>query len=139
MRVSGYASVFGVPDQIGDVVRAGAFRASLARLAHTAPMLLEHDLRRPCGAWRAREDSRGLFVDGVIDRALPAGRTALRLIEEGLDGLSIGFRARTSELSGGGRTLLEIDLLEVSIVALPMQPLARLTPAGPMRSAGLMF
>ncbi len=139
MRITGYASVFGVPDRIGDVVRAGAFRASLARLAHKAPMLLEHDLRRPCGSWRAREDSRGLFVDGTIDRALPAGRAALRLIGEGLDGLSIGFRARTADLSECGRTLLEIDLLEVSIVALPMQPLARLTAAEATRPAVLTF
>lgn len=139
MRIAGYASLFGVPDQIGDVVCAGAFRASLGRLGHRAPMLLEHDLRRPCGSWRAREDGRGLFVDGVVDRALPGGRAALRLIEDGLDGLSIGFRTRTAEVSGSGRKLLEIDLLEVSLVALPMQPLARLTPADPSRSAALQF
>ncbi|MEM8921001.1 MAG: HK97 family phage prohead protease, partial [Pseudomonadota bacterium] len=39
--IEGYASVFGETDLAGDVVRAGAFAASLARLSG-APMLFQH-------------------------------------------------------------------------------------------------
>jgi uncharacterized protein len=126
--VEGYAALFGLADLGEDIVRAGAARASLARAAWKLPMLVSHDPRRVAGFWRVTEDARGIFVSGQIDAGLPGGPMALALIEKGADGLSIGFRAnRFDRRPGGGRTLIEIDLLEVSIVTLPMQPLARLT------------
>jgi HK97 family phage prohead protease len=127
MILSGYAALFGVPDLSGDVVRAGAARASLARMGYRVPMLLAHDVQKVAGFWRAKEDGRGLFVEGALDTGLPGGRAAARAVERGTDGLSIGFRARLASHDGQRRTLIEIDLLEVSIVALPMQPLARLS------------
>ena len=47
----------------------------------------------------------------------------------GVDGLSIGFVPLVARRHARGRVLEEIELLEVSIVAHPMQPLARLTLA----------
>ena len=38
-RIEGYASLFGVPDQGGDVVEAGAFARSLERLRAAAPAI----------------------------------------------------------------------------------------------------
>jgi phage head maturation protease len=49
----------------------------------------------------------------------------------GLDGLSIGFRARLwTPRVEGGRDLKGVDLVEVSLVAEPMQPLARFKQIG---------
>lgn len=125
--VEGYASLFGAPDLEGDVVRAGAFRASLARNRQT-PMFVQHEPRLAAGVWgEVREDSRGLFVRGRIDPAAPGAARARALLESGADGLSIGFITHVSERRGAGRVLIEIELLEVSIVAQPMQPQARLT------------
>lgn len=128
MNIEGYASLFGVADLTGDIVRAGAFRASLDRRGGALPMLVEHEGRLVAGAWTdVREDGRGLMVRGELRDDLPGAARARRLIARGIDGLSIGFVPIVARKSASGRVLEEIELLEVSIVALPMQPLARLS------------
>ena len=128
--IEGYAALFGAADLAGDIVRAGAFRESLARRRSPLPLLLHHERRLLAGSWRdAQEDARGLFVRGVIEAEAPAGKRARRMLEKGVDGLSIGFITHAFEpRRGQGRVLIELELLEVSIVELPMQPLARLNP-----------
>ncbi len=119
--IEGYASIFGVPDQSGDVVRAGAF----ARALRTAsvPMLLQHKTGAIVGRWgRLSEDGRGLFVRGVISSA----NAAALIKRSGFDGLSIGFRPRLwTPRQERGRTLIDVDLVEVSLVSQPMHPQAR--------------
>ena len=123
--VEGYAALFGVADLEGDVVRAGAFRDSLAR-ASSIPMLVGHDPRLVAGAWSGfEEDARGLHVQGRILRSAPAGGLAMRLMQRGVDGLSIGFRTRASRALTAGRELVAVDLIEISIVPTPMAPRAR--------------
>lgn len=131
--IEGYASLFGEADMAGDIVRAGAFARTLRGggwqgAEHGIPMLLQHRGGHIAGRWtRLREDGRGLYVRGLIERATPAGRAAMKLVERGLlDGLSIGFIARTWQLHGPmGRVLSDIDLREVSLVASPMARRAR--------------
>ncbi len=128
--VEGYASLFGVRDQGGDVVQAGAYEASLARLAaagRRVKMLWQHDPGRPIGVWdEVREDARGLWVRGRILDAVAQGREALALMAAGaIDGLSIGYRTVKATRDGAGRRLDEIDLWEVSLVTFPMLPGAR--------------
>ena len=128
MIIEGYAALFGVEDQMHDVVRAGAFAASLARRGDPLPMLVEHERRLLAGHWdEASEDARGLFLRGEIRDNLPGAARAKRMIARGIDGLSIGFAPVVAHAHGRGRVLSEIELLEVSIVTHPMQPLARLT------------
>lgn len=130
MIVEGYAALFGIADQMHDIVRAGAFTASLARRTEALPMLVEHDQRLRAGYWRdAREDARGLWICGEIQAGLPGASRARRMLARGADGLSIGFVPIVAHAQGAGRVLSEIELLEVSIVTHPMQPLARLTLA----------
>jgi HK97 family phage prohead protease len=127
MIIEGYAAVFGVEDQMRDIVRAGAFGASLSRRAERLPMLVEHEPRLLAGRWsEVFEDGRGLFLRGEIDDACAGAARAKRMIARGVDGLSIGFVPVVQHRSGGIRTLSEIELLEVSIVTHPMQPQARL-------------
>ena len=130
MRIEGYATLFGVADQMGDVVRAGAFAASLARREEPLPMLVEHEQRLLAGYWTdAHEDARGLWLGGDIHDDLPGAARAKRVLARGVDGLSIGFIPVVSQCGADGRVLTEIELLEVSIVTHPMQPQARLTLA----------
>jgi HK97 family phage prohead protease len=136
MIVEGYAALFGVTDQMHDVVRAGAFASSLARRSGPLPMLVEHERRLLAGYWlEVSEDARGLFVRGEVRADMPGAARARRMIIRGIDGLSIGFVPVTAQRKGRGRVLEEIDLLEVSIVTHPMQPLARLrqSPVGNRR------
>lgn len=128
MKLEGYASLFGVADLMGDIVRMGAFRASLARHGGSVPMLVEHEGRLVAGAWTdVREDGRGLIVHGDVRDDMPGAARARRMIARGVDGLSIGFLPVVARTSARGRVLEEIELLEVSIVTLPMQPQARLS------------
>ena len=129
--IEGYASLFGVEDMAGDVVRAGAFARSLR--GATPSMLLQHVGGRPAGRWSmVREDGRGLMVRGLVRAESAAGRAALELIGKGrLDGLSIGFIAREwRPRAGGGRELIVLELREVSLVAAPMLPGARFRVVG---------
>ncbi|MEZ5960188.1 MAG: HK97 family phage prohead protease, partial [Hyphomonadaceae bacterium] len=125
MIIEGYAALFGVADQMRDVVRAGAFAASLSRTGAKLPMLVEHEARLVAGEWTdIREDGRGLFLRGEIRDDKPGAARAKRMIARGIDGLSIGFVPIVQDRTAVGRVLTEIDLLEVSIVTHPMQPLA---------------
>ncbi|MEM7566413.1 MAG: HK97 family phage prohead protease, partial [Pseudomonadota bacterium] len=111
----GYASLFGVPDQGGDVVAAGAFSASLAkRGAGHIRLLFQHDPAEPIGVWaEVREDERGLFVRGRLMPEVSRGAEVLALMRAGaVDGLSIGYRTVRSRRDGarGLRILTEVDL-----------------------------
>jgi len=138
-RVEGYASRFGVADRSGDVVVAGAFRRSLARMAargERVKFLWQHEVTRPVGVWdRVEEDATGLFVSGRLLDDVAAGAEARSLLAAGaVDGLSIGYRVVKAEpiRATGGRRLVEIDLWEVSLVTFPMLPSARASLSAPM-------
>jgi len=125
MRFAGYAAVFDRPDRGGDVVRAGAFARSLKRGAASVPLLWQHEAGRPIGRIAyLEEDRRGLRVIARLSESA-AGREAAALLGEGaLTGLSFGYRVREAKGSAP-RELVDLDLVEVSLVTLPMQPRAR--------------
>lgn len=130
-RIEGYASVFGVADQGGDVVEPGAYAVSLAALAaagRRVKFLWQHDPAQPIGVWEeVAEDARGLYVRGRLLPEVAKGREAAALLAAGaVDGLSIGYRTRrAAKGEGGGRLLRELELWEVSLVTFPMLPEAR--------------
>lgn len=134
--IEGYASVFGVRDQGGDVVAPGAYGASLKALAGTGrrvKMLWQHDPREPIGVWdEVREDARGLWVKGRILTEVAKGAEAAALLAAGaIDGLSIGYRTVKAVRSADGeRKLTELELWEVSLVTFPMLPEARVAAKG---------
>ena len=122
-RLAGYAAVFDVPDRGRDVVRRGAFAG-----AGEVPLLWQHDAARPIGrVRRLAEDARGLRVIAEIATGAPDGAAAAALLSAGaVSGLSFGYRVKRSRAAAGGlRELIEVELIEVSVVTFPMQPLAR--------------
>ncbi|SFZ85881.1 hypothetical protein SAMN02983003_3053 [Devosia enhydra] len=130
-QFAGYASVFGRPDDTGDIVMKGAFAKSLAARGHEQVRLLfQHDPKEPVGIWeKLVEDGFGLWAEGRLVPGVPRADALRRLIEKGaLDGLSIGFRTRraTREPVSGGRRLWQVDLWEISIVTFPMLDAARI-------------
>ncbi|APW74092.1 MULTISPECIES: HK97 family phage prohead protease [Sphingopyxis] len=120
MRFAGYASVFDRVDRGGDVVRAGAFAASL-RAGRAVPLLWQHRPGALVGTIEMlAEDARGLRVVARVTHP-----TAAALVARGaLTGLSFGYRVRGAR-GANPRELLALDLAEISLVAQPMQPLAR--------------
>lgn len=135
-EIEGYASLFGRRDQGGDVVQAGAYAGSLAKLgaaARRVKMLWQHDPTQPIGIWdEVREDGRGLWVKGRLLPEVARGREAAALLAAGaIDGLSIGYRTVKSERDGKGQRLLtELELWEVSLVTFPMLAEARVAAKG---------
>ena len=134
--IEGYASLFGDPDQGGDVVARGAYAASLKRLeaeGRQVKMLWQHDPAQPIGIWdEVREDARGLYVKGRLLDSVARAREAAALIAAGaIDGLSIGYRTiRATKNDRGHRLLTELELWEVSLVTFPMLPSARVGAKG---------
>ena len=116
MKIAGYAAIFDRPDRGGDIVRKGAFRrAAKAGI----PLLWQHDRAQRIGFVESlSEDARGLRVIANVDD--DAGRK----IACG-NGLSFGYRVQAME-KGDYRELTDLDLIEVSVVTHPMQPLARI-------------
>ncbi|WP_413788579.1 HK97 family phage prohead protease [Paludibacillus litoralis] len=135
-EIGGYASLFGVADQNGDVVEPGAFAASLQRLARqgrSVKLLWQHDPASPIGVWDSvAEDRLGLAVRGRLLTEITRGAEAAALMAAGaVDGLSIGYRTIRAERAGAGRRLIELDLWEVSLVTFPMLPSARASAKAP--------
>jgi uncharacterized protein len=137
MRFAGYAAVFDVADRGGDVVRAGAFRASLAQTGEPrgakVPLLWQHRGDVMVGRIEyLAEDARGLRVIGRLAET-EAGAEAARALRAGrIDGLSFGYRVREARAGEvGTRELVALDLVEVSLVSVPMQRLARVHRVGP--------
>lgn len=124
VRFAGYAAIFDREDRGGDVVRRGAFAASLAAGAKV-PLLWQHDPARVIGSVEMLgEDARGLRV---VARVEP--RVGALVAARALTGLSFGYRVRKA-VGSHPRELLDVELVEVSLVKRPMQPLAQVIAVG---------
>jgi HK97 family phage prohead protease len=129
---TGHAAVFDERNSFNEIVKRGAFTRTLSE--HHArnvrpPMLWAHDTREVVGVWTdIREDATGLAVTGKLVTETAKGKEAHALLKAGaLSGLSIGFRARGAERASNGlRILTDIDLVEISLVALPSAGNARI-------------
>lgn len=119
-RFAGYAAIFDRVDRAGDVIRAGAFAG-----AGPVPLLWQHRGRAIGRIVALREDARGLRVEGEVDDPDVAALVERRA----LDGLSVGYRA-VEVRQGVRRELVRVALAEVSLVVVPMQPLARIDRIG---------
>ena len=115
VRITGHAAVFDRVDRAGDVFRRGVFAE-----AGPVPLLWQHR-GSPVGEVLAiGEDATGLWVEADVVEP-----KVVRLVRSGaLRGLSIGYRATVVQ-QGARREILRAVLVEVSLVAVPMQAAAR--------------
>jgi uncharacterized protein len=133
----GYASLFDVPDGGGDIVKRGAFAATLLRRPPPKVRLLyQHSPHEPIGVWdEIKEDARGLYVRGRLVLDVQRAREVMALVAEGaLSGLSIGFRTVRASRSGSHRLLQEIELWEISVVTFPLLAGSSVTAVGTANS-----
>jgi len=122
LRIAGYASIFDVADKGGDIVRKGAFAG-----AGPVPLLWQHQPGEPIGfVERLSEDDRGLRVVARLVAAGRGGEATALVRARAIDGLSFGYRVKAGRPGRGGRELARLELIEVSLVTFPMQPLARI-------------
>lgn len=132
-KLTGYASVFNVPYDLGpftERVAPGAFSKHLA----TNPdirALVNHDFnqvigRTTNGTLKIFEDETGLHVE-IDPPDTQAGRDIRTLIERGdISQMSFGFMVTNDEFrfvnGREERTILDADVFEVSAVTFPASP-----------------
>lgn len=127
-EVAGYASTFGNVDLGGDVVLRGAFAETL-KADTPVRFLYSHNPADVLGVPLAlKEDERGLFGRFRISKTR-LGEDVHTLLKDGaLDSFSIGYIPTDFEYDDAGvRKLSAVELLEVSVVAMPMNPEAVVT------------
>lgn len=127
--ISGIGWKFATPDRIGDMIEPGAFKGA----ALPIPMLFGHDFNDPIGTWdSATEKADGLHLTGklLVDEVARA-REVRALVKSGaVRGISIGFiTKKAATRPGGGRTIQSLELLEASLVTIPMHTGAKVTSA----------
>ena len=150
-RIIGYGSTFETPDRYdsyGDIIHEGAFAKSLARHKANGTKVVMHTQHLdPVGFWDVVEEDtealhgkRGLYVEGE-PLETTVGNDMLALIAGGVQtGLSIGFtntvarwldgfEGRPLHLTEWGypvREIVEMELVEVSVVSRPANPYAEI-------------
>jgi HK97 family phage prohead protease len=120
-EVSGYPSVYGIVDHGNDVVMRGAFDYTLDS-SNKVRFLYAHDTRQVLGVpIELRSDDRGLYGRFKISKTQLGQDVHTLLQDKALDSFSIGYVPTDVEYDDAGvRQLKAVDLLEVSLVALPM-------------------
>jgi HK97 family phage prohead protease len=142
----GYASVFDNVDAHGDVVRRGAFQKSISS-GTPIPLQWEHggtaDPRNYVGdVIKATETDTGLEIVGKFDMTSDFGQAAYKNVKgRRVQGLSIGYTVAKQVKTAAGNELLDVNLVEVSVVSRGANAEATIasvksagTPTSPIRS-----
>lgn len=126
-----YASTFGNRDHGGDIIQKGAFTETLKDRGFR-PLLWQHDMREPIGIEKSlKEDGKGLVGTWqLVDTQ--RGRDAYKLLQAGaVRSMSIGYIPTKWEFidedNDMTRLIKGVDLLENSVVSLPMNEMAKIT------------
>jgi len=126
--VTGKAWDFSSPDRVGDVIEPAAFAGAVGK---SLPMLFAHDQAQAVGVWDGiAVESDGLKVTGklLVDEVARAREVRALLQAKAVTGLSVGFMTKkAAPRKGGGRTISDLDLVEVSLVAVPAHDGARVS------------
>ncbi len=129
-ELSGYAAVYGQIAPIGNFderIVSGAFNRSLSNGADVRALYNHRDsdviARRSAGTLKLSEDDKGLRFHMRIPNT-QAARDLVENIRHGnISGMSIGFVVKKERWTRSGdralRSLVEVDLIEVSPVTFP--------------------
>jgi uncharacterized protein len=134
-QFEGHAAVIGNVDLGGDRFKRGAFERTIRETGGKWVVLMGHLMSRPVGfSTGAEEDSKGLHVFGEFTLASDDGRNAYALAKHAAKlkqpfGLSVGYAIPKDgtkfNSDTGVRDILDVDVLEFSLAAVPMNPRAR--------------
>jgi HK97 family phage prohead protease len=131
----GLASTYGgPPDLVGDIIEPGAYKQAIASQGNGFPLLWAHRQDEPIGIAKVSDSAAGLVMNGTLLMSDSGAQRAYNFMKAGvIKGISIGY-SLPPESSGkviygsdGTRTLKEVMLHEVSIVACAANPRAVVT------------
>jgi HK97 family phage prohead protease len=126
LAFSGYASMFGGVDAYGDTIEKGAYSNTLTDRDRPIRMRWNH-YGDVIGKWtKIQEDDKGLYVEGELTPGHSKAADVYASLKHGaIDGMSIGYRVKSSaQLEGDRRLLKEIELIEISVVEEPADLMA---------------
>lgn len=146
MEFSGYGAYFNNVDAYGDIIVPGAFKNAVSYAKRTGDypaMMVQHGAEgyTPVGVFtKMVEDEKGLYVEGKLADT-EKGREYYTLMKmeprPAIKGMSIGYRVRKAEYptednkrsfpKGCYRKLLDIELMEISLVTVPANRKATVT------------
>jgi len=132
--VEGYASRFGIKDQVNDIVDFGAFKKSIEQMPNVR-FLWQHKKDEPIGIIEhLHEDQKGLYIKARFASTQRAQECRELMKMGALDSFSIGYRVPKGKMviehtKDGQQVqrLTEIQLHEVSVVTFPCNVEARMT------------
>lgn len=127
-EITGYGAIFDNVDRGGDVIKKGAFNKTISENGGSVIMVANHDQNKPIGrVTEMKEDDTGLLFKGYLSKTDRA-QEYKQLMKDGVvDSFSIGYAVvKADDNSHGGRDLSEVKLFEISPVAIPMNPEAKL-------------
>jgi len=119
--ISGYGSQFMNVDSYGDRVFPEAFEKTLKDRVRPVRMRWNH-YGQVIGKWFELEpDDHGLYVEGGLTPNHSVANDVKASVEfQAVDGMSIGYiEKRVEKNKFGGVDILELDLIEISIVEEP--------------------
>jgi HK97 family phage prohead protease len=125
VRFKGYLSTFvgtTASDRQGDYVENGAFTETLKRFKQNPVMLRDHvnNTSFLSGSFiDIREDTKGLFVEGLLSNAPDVQSVRFKVAEGHLRTLSMGGVFHYKE---DGRGIFKVDLWEGSLTPIPANP-----------------
>ena len=129
---TGYASTYGPPaDLTGDIVLPGSFAQSIAQQGAGLPLLWSHRTDEPVGIAKLSDSANGLVVNGTLLMSDSVAQRAYQFLKAGVvKGMSIGYSlprdgGKVTYSDDGTRTLKEVHLREISLVAVPANPRAQ--------------
>ena len=134
----GYASTFGNIDRGDDKIEPGAFKKTLKAKKKKSLLWGHQFFNLPVGIITLKEDDVGLYGLGEFNMNVQNSRDVYELTKQGaIDSMSIGFQVIKDETKKIRdreiRIIREIDLFEVSLVTVPMNPKAQITDVKNMK------
>jgi len=128
--IEGYASVFGVVDSYNDIVVQGAFTNTLMNDAKRVKFCWQHNMDDVIGKIiEMREDDRGLWFKAKISNTSKGKDVAILVEDNALDEVSFAYRTKKYLMDEETdiRKLLEVELIEISLVTRAANPQAVIT------------
>lgn len=146
MEFSGYGAYFNNVDSYGDIIVPGAFKNAVAYAKRTGDypaMMIQHGTEgyTPVGVFtKMVEDEKGLYVEGKLADT-ERGREYYTLMKmephPAIKGMSIGYFTKKAEYptednkksfpKGCYRKILDVELVEISLVTVPANKKATVT------------
>lgn len=134
VKIAGYASTnedVTKADRGGDYLRKGAFKKTITKFMRNPVMLADHtnSTKQIVGKYtHMEEDEKGLYIEGSLSNSPEQKNVRFQVAEGNLQTMSIGGIFKYEE---DGKAIEEVDLMEISLVAIPMNPDARFVVKSP--------